>query len=155
MRTILLSFSPSYYDILKNGQKVFEYRKRFCNEKVKAYLYLGKPIQKIVGILWLDKRIELSKWKELYKGNLSVSHRIDDYMQRNKYAMPILRYQEINPISIVDVKKVFPELYIPLSFRNLEENSDILKYLQDRTKFLGEVVTHNFENIDIDRICEM
>ena len=50
MRTILLSFSPSYYDILKNGQKVFEYRKRFCNEKVKAYLYLGKPIQKIVGI---------------------------------------------------------------------------------------------------------
>ena len=103
----------------------------------------------------MDKRIELSKWKELYKENLSVSHRIDDYMQRNKYAMPILRYQEINPISIVDVKKVFPELHIPLSFRNLEENSDILKYLQDRTKFLGEVVTHNFENIDIDRICEM
>ena len=58
MRTILLSFSPIYYDILKSGDKVFEYRKRFCNEKVKAYLYLGKPVQQIVGILWLDKRIQ-------------------------------------------------------------------------------------------------
>lgn len=155
MRTILLSFKPVYYDMLKNGEKVFEYRKRFCNEKVKAYLYLGKPIQKIMGILWLDKRIEISRWKEIYKDDLEVLHRIEDYMQRNKYAMPILKYQEIQPISIMDIKNEFSEFYIPLSFRNLEENSSLLKYIENRTEFRGKVVTHDFENIDLDRICEM
>lgn len=155
MRTILLSFSPIYYDILKSGDKVFEYRKRFCNEKVKAYLYLGKPVQQIVGILWLDKRIQLSSWKEKYKDDLKVLGRIESYLQRNKYAMPVLKYQEIEAINISDVKEMFPEFYIPLSFRNIEENSDLLKYLESRTKYCGNTIIHNFDNIDLDRICEM
>ncbi len=66
MRRILLSFSPNYYEVLRNGNKVFEYRKRFCNEEVLAYIYLGKPIQKIVGIALLGKRINLSDWYDMY-----------------------------------------------------------------------------------------
>lgn len=44
MREIILSFTPKWYDKLESGEKVFEHRKRFSREKVKAYVYLGKPI---------------------------------------------------------------------------------------------------------------
>lgn len=155
MRNILLSFSPRYYEILRNGEKVFEYRKRFCDEKVKAYLYLGKPVQQIVGILWLDKRIPLVRWKELYKDDVEVLGRIEDYLNRNKYAMPILKYQEIEPIDISDIKEKFPEFYIPLSFRNLEENSKLLEYIEKKTKYSGNAVKHSFDIIEKNRICEM
>lgn len=155
MRTILLSYNPSCYKILKNGDKFFEYRKRFCDEKVMAYLYLGKPIQQIVGILWLDKRISLTSWKELYKDDLKVLGRIEEYLTRNKYAMSVLKYQEIRPINIGDVKRLFPDFYIPLSFRNLEEKSELLEYLQNRTEYRGKTIIHKFDHIDSNRICEM
>lgn len=97
LRKILLSFSPKYYEVLKNGNKVFEYRKRFCDEEVMAYIYLGRPIQKIVGVAKLGRRIDLDKWYREYS-ETEIRKRIADFMTGNKYAMPIISFQEIEPI---------------------------------------------------------
>ena len=154
MRTILLSFSPRYYEILRSGAKVFEYRKRFCNEKVRAYIYLGKPIQQISGIAILDKRIDLSSWYEEYN-DIEIRKRIIDFQTKNKYAMPILEFQEIEPINISEVKRVFPDFYIPLSFRNLDSGDKLTEYIENRTIKKGQRILHKFTEIDPNRICEM
>lgn len=154
MRKILLSFSPQYFDILKNGDKIFEYRKRFCNEEVIAYIYLGRPIQKIVGVARLGKRINLHEWYKLYTDEKTRS-RIENYMERNKYAMPIKSYQDIKPIPIIEIKKIFPYFYIPLSFRNLEDEDELTKYIISNTKFVGNEVIHRFDFINPNNICEM
>lgn len=46
MKSIFLSFSPEWYPYIENGKKIYEHRKRFCDEPVIAFLYLGLPIQK-------------------------------------------------------------------------------------------------------------
>lgn len=154
MRKIFLSFSPRYYDILRDGSKIFEYRKRFCDEEVLAYIYLGKPVQQVVAIAQLGKRIELKDWYNIYS-DVETKNRIIDYMSRNKYAMPILMFQEINPISIAEIKSEFPNFYIPLSFRNLNSNDMVTKYIEDRTVYKGEKITHDFTVIDPRHLCEM
>lgn len=154
MRRILLSFSPNYYEVLRNGNKVFEYRKRFCNEEVLAYIYLGKPIQKIVGIALLGKRINLSDWYDMYTDE-NTRLRIKDYMTRNRYAMPIKSYQIIEPIPIIEIKKLFPDFYIPLSFRNLSDEDELTRYLIEHTRKIGTEVIHKFDIIEQKNICEM
>lgn len=154
LRKILLSFSPKYYEVLKNGNKVFEYRKRFCDEEVMAYIYIGRPIQKIVGVAKLGRRIDLDKWYREYS-ETEIRKRIADFMTRNKYAMPIISFQEIEPIMISEIKKAFPKFYIPLSFRNLEPGDEISSYIESKQRFIGEIITHDFSTINPQNICEM
>lgn len=155
MRTIFLSFSPKYYDVLQSGAKIYEYRKRFCDEAVRAYIYLGKPVRKVVGIAWLGERISLEYWERVYFENKDVLRRIKNYSTRNKYVMPILKYQQIEPIDINCIKENFPEFYIPLSFRNLDEGSILLNFIEDNTVYKDKPIIHDFENVSEDRICEM
>ena len=39
MKEIFLSFRPEYFKPLLYGIKKYEYRKRFCDEETRAYLY--------------------------------------------------------------------------------------------------------------------
>ena len=38
MRTMLLSFKPSVYEKIRTGIKIFEHRRSFPNEPIKAYI---------------------------------------------------------------------------------------------------------------------
>ena len=90
MRTILLSFDEKWYPALRNGDKIFEHRKKFCDEEVRAFLYLGKPRQQIVAEIGLSRRELLSDWLLQYQDDRDVVARIRDFMQRNKFAMKVL-----------------------------------------------------------------
>ena len=101
MRTMLLSLKPEIFELIRSGKKIFEYRHQFYTEPIGAYLYISKPIQKIVGYIEFDKRIELKDWKDKYKDNIEVSKRIDDYISRNyKYAMPINKFKMTTEIPL-------------------------------------------------------
>ena len=49
MKEIFLSFRPEYFKPLLYGIKKYKYRKRFCNEETKAYLYLSGKVKKQDG----------------------------------------------------------------------------------------------------------
>ena len=66
---MLLSLKPEIFELIRSGRKIFEYRHQFYKEEIGAYLYISKPIQKIVGYIEFDKRIDLNDWKEKYKDN--------------------------------------------------------------------------------------
>lgn len=56
MRRMLLSFKPRVYNKLLSGIKIYEYRKVFPDETIKAYLYVSYPVCAITGIIHLGKR---------------------------------------------------------------------------------------------------
>ena len=153
MKTILLSFDEKWYPALKSGDKIFEHRKRFCNEEVRAFLYLGKPKQKIVAEIALSKRELLENWLMQYHYDKAAQDRIRSFMKRNKYVMKVLWFKEIEPINIVEVQSIFPELKIPISFHFLDKKPDVLKWLDDNKKYTGYQFENDFSNIESKDIC--
>lgn len=137
MRTILLSFDEKWFPVLKSGEKIFEYRRKFCDEEVRAFLYLGKPRQQIVAEIGLDRRELLEDWLHRYQDDEDVVARIKDFMQRNKFAMKVLWFKEIEPVNIAEVQEMFPELKIPISFHFLDKKPDVLKWLDKNKKYTG------------------
>ena len=107
MNTILLSVEPEVFKNIKNGKKTFEYVFQFYNEPAAAYLYVNKPVQKIVGYIEFDKKIELKEWKEKYKDDEELNKRIEGYIAKNyKYAMPINKFKMTTEISLKELRKV-------------------------------------------------
>lgn len=153
MRTILLSFDENCYPSLRNGDKIFEHRKKFCNEEVRAYLYLGKPRQQIVAEIGLSKRENLKDWLLKYKDDEIVVSRIKNFMIKNKFVMQVKWFKEIEPISIKDLQNKFPKLNIPISFHYLDNKPEVLSWLDKNKKYTGYHFENCFNNVGKDRIC--
>lgn len=154
MRTMLLSLKPEIFDLIRNGKKIFEYRHQFYAEPINAYLYISKPAQKIVGYIEFDKRINLQDWKEIYKDNIKVSNRIDDYISRNyRYVMPINKFKMTTEISLIDLRSNLEKFIIPESYYYLDNFTDLDKYIKSNIEFTGEIVNNNFKVIDEEDIC--
>lgn len=153
MKTIFLSFSYEWYQPLKDGLKIFEHRSRFCDEEIRAYIYIGIPYQQLVAIITLGKRILLSDWLVKYKDDKEACMRIKNFMERNTYAMPVLIFQEIEPISIKKMKQEFPNFVIPRSYFYLDKEEEIFNYIQKHTRFIGSERKNNFNKLDSNNIC--
>ncbi len=154
MRTMLLSLKPEIFDLIRNGKKIFEYRHQFYTEPINAYLYISKPVQKIVGYIEFDKRIILQDLKKKYKNDIEVSNRIDDYISKNyKYAMPINKFRMTTEIPLSDLKNNLNKFIIPESYYYLDNFIDLDNYIKSNIKFTGEVVENNFQEIDEADIC--
>mgnify|MGYP000204223650 CR=1 FL=1 len=63
MRTMLLSFKPEWYNRIKDGSKIFEYRRTFPDEEIMAYMYVSAPVKAIKGIV-------LNVYTHLEAGNI-------------------------------------------------------------------------------------
>ncbi len=109
MRKILLSFKPFWFEKIKTGEKIFEYRKRFCDESVIAYAYVSKPVMAVTGIVILGQRVSLDEWKKEYKDDENVLNRINNFSKTNNYAMPILEFIPTTSIKLKDIQKAFPK----------------------------------------------
>lgn len=154
MRTILLSLKPEIFELIRSGKKIFEYRHQFYTEPIGAYLYISKPIQKIVGYIEFDKRIELKDWKDKYKDNIEVSKRIDDYISRNyKYAMPINKFKMTTEIPLSDLKNNLEKYIIPESYYYLDNFIELKEYIEKNIVFTDEVVENNFQVVTVENIC--
>lgn len=154
MRTMLLSLKPEIFDLIRSGKKIFEYRHQFYTDSINAYLYISKPVQKVVGYIEFDKRINLQDWKEKYKNNSEVSNRIDDYISKNyKYAMPINKFKMTTEIPLIDLKNNLNKFIIPESYYYLDNFMDLNNYIRKNIEFTGEVIENNFKVIDSADIC--
>lgn len=116
MRTMLLSFKPKWYNLIKDGSKIFEYRRTFPDEEIIAYMYVSSPMKQIVGKIHLGRKIDINTWKEKYKDDGEVSERIDEYLEKHTYAMPILSFQMTKEINLETLRKsdskfVCPQMY--------------------------------------------
>ncbi len=62
MEAIILSFKPAVFPALCTGEKRFEYRAQIPQGEVEAYLYLSRPVQKIVGKIELASRVSIANF---------------------------------------------------------------------------------------------
>ncbi|WP_313983335.1 hypothetical protein [uncultured Solobacterium sp.] len=152
MKTILLSLNPGVFQNVQSGKKIYEHRRVFPNEPVKAYIYISRPIQALSGIMYLGNKVYIEEWKEKYKEDADVQIRIEDYLKHHKVAMEIQRFQNTSLIELMDLKTDFPNFLIPQMYYYLDDHP-LLQYLENNLVPIGEPITHTFENIKSEQIC--
>ena len=86
---MLLSFKADVFERVKSGEKIYEHRRVFPNESVKAYLYISTPVKAIVGIMRLDNRVQIESWKKKYSYDEATLSRIDNYLSKHTVATPL------------------------------------------------------------------
>lgn len=152
MRIMLLSLRADVYKRVLSGEKIYEHRKVFPNEPVKAYIYVSAPVKSICGIMYLSNKTSLLEWKEKYKDDLECVKRIESYLQRNKYGMEINKFENTNAIHLNRLREDLSSFVVPQMYYYIE-NSKLLEYLEMNLVPDGTIVTHSFDNITSDMIC--
>ena len=66
MRTMLLSLKPEVFTNVQSGVKIYEHRRVFPDEPVKAYIYVSRPVQALSGVMYLGNKTDIEDWKEKY-----------------------------------------------------------------------------------------
>lgn len=61
-----------YINKVFSGEKIYEHRKAFLDEPVKAYIYVSKPIKSICGNMYLSNKTSILDWREQYKDDEEV-----------------------------------------------------------------------------------
>lgn len=154
MRTMLLSFKAVVFQKVLTGEKIYEHRKVFPNEPVKAYLYVSSPVKAICGVMYLNNKTPIAEWKTKYSEDVAAQKRIDEYLLHYKYAMEISRFDGTNAISLETLRQDIPGFVVPQMYYYID-NSELLRYLEKSLIFDGLVITHNFDNITSDLICKL
>ena len=141
MRTMLLSFKADVYKRVLSGEKIYEHRRVFPNETVKAYLYVSAPV-----------KVMIESWKEKFSYDKAAVERIDNYLKMHTVAMEITNFQNTNMIPLEQLRNDLPGFVVPQMYYYIED-SLLLEYLENNLKPEGDLIKHSFENITSDMIC--
>lgn len=114
---------------------MYEYRKRFCEEETKAYLYLSGKVRCIVGVMMLDKKIRLDRTRDNYLKYPDTLKRVDEYIALGDInAVPIKSLTLFKePISLEEIRSCVSSFRPPRMYYVLNEDSPIMKLLKERT----------------------
>lgn len=154
MKEIFLSFRPEYFKPLLYGMKKYEYRKRFCEEETKAYLYLSGKSRIVVGIMELGKPIRLDLTRENYLDYKETLKRVDEYIaSKDINAIPIKSLTLFkNPISLEEIRKEIPGFMPPQMYFVLE-NHPKLKNLLEKQLLDKKLFVHAHDEIYYDNLA--
>lgn len=153
MRTMLLSFKPKWYNLIKDGSKIFEYRRTFPDEEIIAYMYVSSPMKQIVGKIHLGRKIDINTWKEKYKDDGEVSERIDEYLEKHTYAMPILSFQMTKEINLETLRKSDSKFVCPQMYYYLENYPKLFEFIETNASEIGKLKVNSFDKISKEDIC--
>lgn len=153
MRTMLLSFKADVYKKVITGEKIYEHRKVFPDEPIKAYLYVSAPVKAVVGIMHLRNKTVIEEWKTKYSYDEKAVGRIMNYLQHHKYAMEITDFQDTNKISLEQLRMDLPGFVVPQMYYFIDE-TPLLCYLEKNLIPCGEKIVHDFSNITSEQICK-
>ena len=123
MRTMLLSFKPEWYNRIKEGSKIFEYRRTFPDEEILAYMYVSSPMKMI------------------------------DFLTRHTYAMPILSFRMTKEIDLETLRKFNPNFVCPQMYYYLENYPELFEFIKKNATDIGKPQVNSFENIGKEEIC--
>ena len=153
MRTVLMSFWPSIYDRISISDKIFEYRYRYCKEPTKVYMYVSKPIKQILGIIELGAPININQWKTEFSHLSHMNTRIEQYLEKYTYAMPILSFQKTNGISLDILKENISNFNAPQSYIYVDRNKKLEEFLHQHVRLIEDKTINSFDNVIPDKIC--
>ncbi len=155
MKEIFLSFRPEYFKPLLYGVKKYEYRKRFCFEETKAYLYLSGNVKKVIGIMQLGKPIRLDLTRDDYLNYPDTLKRVDEYIvSKDINAIPIKSLSLFKkPISLQDIRKEIPD-FMPPQMYFILENHLKLKEILEKQPINERLFYHKHNGIYYDNLAK-
>lgn len=155
MKEIFLSFRPEYFAPLLYGIKKYEYRKRFCDEETKAYLYLSGKSRQVVGIMQLGRPIRLDITRDAYLDYPDTLKRVDEYIaSKDINAVPIKSLALFKkPISLIDIRKEIPD-FMPPQMYFLLDNHPKLKKILDSQPVNDKLFFHKHDCIYYDNLAK-
>lgn len=153
MRTVLLSFKADVHKKVLSGEKIYEHRKVFPDEPIRAFLYVSTPIKAITGIMHLRNKTSLEEWVKTYSYDKKAVQRINEYLKHYRYAMEITDFQNTNMIPLEKLRQDIPGFVVPQMYYFID-NSFIFEYLDKNLHAKGELITHTFDGITSDMICK-
>lgn len=146
-REIFLSFRPEFFRPILYGIKKYEYRKRFCQEPVTAYLYLSSPVREVIGILELGEPLIIKELINDIDKKTTAYSRLEKCLENSEqYAIPIesLRLYK-KPVSIEEIKKMEPTFHVPQSYLNIRKFSNLYNNLKDQKLYPKEFINSHSE----------
>ena len=154
MKEIFLSFRPEYFKPILYGLKMYEYRKRFCDEETKAYLYLSGKSRQVVGVMELGRTVRLDLTRESYTKYPETLKRVDEYiLSKDINAVPIKSLALFdNPISLDEIRKEIPSFMPPQMYFVLD-NHPKLKSILERHLPHDKLFIHSHKDIYYDNIA--
>lgn len=154
MKKMLLSMKPYWRDKIFSGEKIYEYRTRFADEEVLAYLYVSKPVYAVAGILHLGRKIYLESWTEQYAEDSEVLDRIKVYESRgNKVAMPVISFQKTTQLSLQEMRANVEGFVAPQSYCYIKAGSELEKYIDKNIELIGPATRNDIEGRGKNEIC--
>lgn len=153
MRKMLLSFRAEVYEKVITGEKIYEHRKVFPDGPIEAYLYVSNPVKAVVGIMHLDNKISLERWKEKYAYDKKALERIEEYQKYHKYAMEITDFQNTNKISLSKLREEIPGFVVPQMYYFIDD-TELLNYLYSNLHPIGKRIVYDFSRVDASQICK-
>lgn len=154
MKEIFLSFRPEYFKPLLYGIKKYEYRKRFCEEETRAYLYLSGSSRQVIGVMELGKPVRLDLTRKNYLDYPKTLKRVDEYiLSKDINAVPIKSLALFDkPIDLDDIRKEIPNFMPPQMYFVLD-NHPKLKLLLERQSLNETLFVHNHDGIYYDNLA--
>ena len=153
MRTMLLSFKPEWFNKIMDGSKIFEYRRTFPDEEIMAYMYVSTPMKQIVGKVHFGRRIDIHTWREQYQADARVCERIDDFLMRHRYAMPVLSYQMTKAIDLQTLRQFDPKFVCPQMYYYLDKYPKLFEFIKKNATDIGVKKINSFADISQEEIC--
>lgn len=128
---ILLSLQECYFNKIVSGCKKNEYRFNFVKTKAKAYIYIPKNKQQVVGILylgipyWKDAKSSAKIYSDIGDGEYQVMY---DWVKNKKgcYIIPIEKCVKFEKPISKDILKTIPDFIAPQTYLLLK-NRSVLK----------------------------
>lgn len=155
MKVIFLSFRSEYFKPLLYGIKKYEYRKRFCDEETKAYLYLSGKSRQVIGFVELGKPIRLDLTRNNYLDYPDTLKRVDNYILNGDVnAVPIKSlFLFKNPISLDDIRKEIPGFMPPQMYYVLD-NHPKLKDILEKHVIGSKLFVHKHDVVYYDNLAK-
>ncbi|WP_131849852.1 hypothetical protein [Baia soyae] len=116
--------------------KKYEFRKKYLNAPSIAFIYCPSPDQKIRGMIQFDtpiigspEKIASISQESTGEGDLTA-----EYLKGKKqgYAIPIMEWEEIKPLTLHEIRFLFPNFVPPQSYYRLDHKPDLLEFLLKR-----------------------
>lgn len=124
---ILMSLKPHFYQLILAGKKKHEFRRRFPDKPVNAFIYVTQPVGAVKALLELDNPI---KDPEGLIGHEGIGVR--EFINGQKPGRVALPIKAIRPLKeAVDLKVLRKKfnIFAPQSYIYLHNNPGLLNYL--------------------------
>ena len=153
-KEIFLSFKPEFFRPILYGMKKYEYRKRFCKEETRAFLYLTSPVREVVGIIEFGAPVDIEGIMDTFSKKADVYRRLEACMiSGEKLAIPIISLRLCKkPIHISKIKSIDPSFTVPRSYLNIRKYKSVYEYLDTRELYDPEFY-NSHEAIYADNIA--